>query len=80
TKMYRYYCDSFTGLSSIIDYFVRYPLKTNKATSFKNWLKVYTMVINKEHLSEEGLSTIRGIKRIININSSLSTKTGSANP
>lgn len=79
-SMYRYYCDSFAGLKPIIDYFVDYPLKTKKSVSFENWLRIYNMVINKEHLSDKGLTTIRETKRIININNSLSTKTGSANP
>ena len=66
TDMYRYYCNSFIGLRSICIYFETFPLKTKKSNSFANWLKVYKMVINKEHLTAEGLEIIRTIKKIIN--------------
>jgi hypothetical protein len=35
-NMYRYYCNTFLGLSPICDYFVSYPLKTKKAISLFN--------------------------------------------
>jgi hypothetical protein len=38
------------------------------------------MVINKEHLTKQGLDRVRAIKKIININNSLTNKTGSAKP
>jgi hypothetical protein len=38
------------------------------------------MVINKNHLTEEGLAQIRKIQKEININNSLTIKTGAAHP
>ncbi len=78
--IFRYYCNTFTGLSAIDSYFSSFPLKSKKAVSHANWLKVYKMVINKEHLTTQGLEKIRAIKKTININNSLTTKTGSAKP
>jgi hypothetical protein len=38
------------------------------------------MVLNKEHLLEKGLTSIRELSKNININNSLNRKTGSAKP
>ena len=77
-EMYRYYCDTFVGLSSLHSYFSTFPLKSKKAVSYANWLKVYQMVINKEHLTTQGLEKVRVLKKTININNSLTNKIGSA--
>lgn len=60
--MYRYYCDTFVGLAPIISYFDTFSLKTKKAVTLSNWKEVYNMVINKEHLTEEGLNKVRNLK------------------
>lgn len=78
--MFRFYCDSFVGLGPICNYFASFPLKTKKANSLANWLKVYKMVLNKEHLTEEGITKVREIKRTINITNAQNSKTGSAKP
>lgn len=78
--MYRYYCNTFIGLSPICTYFASYPLKTKKAISLLNWLKVYDMVTNGEHLTDEGLQKVRQIKCTINITTIKTSKTGSINP
>lgn len=76
--VFRYHNNTFKGLITVRDYFVAFPLKTNKAESFKHWLEVFTMVLNKEHLVPEGLERIRAIAKIVNIKNSLNNKTGSA--
>nr|QCQ69106.1 LAGLIDADG endonuclease [Powellomyces hirtus] len=78
--MYRYTNVSFSGLSAIVYYLKSFPLKSKKGASFTNWLKVYVLVLNKEHLTDKGLSEIRAIKKTININNSLCTKIGSSQP
>ena len=78
--MYRFYCDTFIGLSSVNSYFSSFPLKSKKSISYAYWFKVYKMVINKEHLTTQGLERVRTIKKTININNSLTNKTGSAKP
>ena len=77
-NVYRYSVDSFKSLEPVINYFNTYPLKTKKQISFLNWSKVYNMLLNKEHLTDEGLLKIREIKKTININNSLTRKTGSS--
>ena len=76
--VYRYGVDSFKSLNPITNYFNTYPLKSKKQISFLNWSKVYNMLLNKEHLTDKGLSKIREIKKTINVNNSLTRKTGSS--
>ena len=77
-NVYRYTVDSFVGLKTVQNYFISFPLKTKKNLSFINWCKVFNMCLNKEHLSTEGIKTIRKTAKIINVNNSLNIKTGSA--
>jgi len=79
-NVYRYFCDSFISLKTICNYFHAFPMKSKKASSFANWYKVYIMVINKEHLTPEGLEKVREIKKTINIKNMESRKTGYAKP
>lgn len=79
-NVFRYNINSVKGLQPLIHYFNIYSLKTKKLDSFLNWLKVYNMIVNKEHLTHEGLSKIREIKKIININNSFTHKIGSSSP
>lgn len=78
--VYRLTIDSFKGLISVRDYFLAFPLKSKKAISFTNWNTAYSMVLKGEHLTDSGLDQIRAIKKTINVNNSLNTKTGSAHP
>lgn len=78
--MYRFYCNSYIGLSYVNSYFSKFTLKSKKAISYANWLKVYKMVINKEHLTIQGLERIRALKKTVNLNNSLTHKIGSAKP
>lgn len=78
--VYRYQVNSFKGLIPIRNYFLIFPLKSKKLLSFKKWNEIYKMVLNKEHLLEKGLTTIRELSKNININNSLNRKTGSAKP
>jgi hypothetical protein len=65
-NVYRLTINTFTGLSSVCAYFLSFPLKTKKGVSFTNWYHIYNMVINKEHLSKEGLERVRSISKNIN--------------
>jgi len=76
--VYRYNNNTFKGLLPVRDYFLAFPLKTKKADSFKHWVDVFTMILNKEHFVPEGLGKIRAIAKIINNKNSLNNKTGSA--
>jgi hypothetical protein len=76
--VYRYNNNTFKGLLPVRDYFLAYPLKTKKADSFKHWVEIFTMILNKEHLVPERLEKIRAIAKKINNQNSLNNKTGSA--
>src|SRR5712664_3443628 len=71
TVVYRYQVNSFKGLIPIRNYFLIFPLKSQKLLSFKKWNEIYKMVLNKEHLLEKGLTSIRELSKNININNSL---------
>lgn len=78
--VYRYTNDSFKGLVSLRDYFVAFPLKTKKASSFNKWNEAYSIVLSKEHLTVEGLAIIRVMAKEINAVNSVTGSTGSAHP
>jgi hypothetical protein len=77
-SVYRYHNNTFKGLIPVRDYFLAYPLKSNKSESFKLWLEIFTMLLNKEHLVQEGLNIIRVKAKLINIKNSLNKKIGSS--
>lgn len=74
--VYRYTITGIKALNKVINYFNIYPLYTKKNISYNKWNKIYNMILNKEHLTEKGLNDIRIIKKNININNSMSNKTG----
>lgn len=57
---------SLHKLSIFIDYLNKNPLLGSKSLDFKEWLIVYKMMINKEHLTESGKLKIKTIKQGIN--------------
>ena len=78
-NIYRYTVDSFVGLNQYKIILFLFLLKLKKKDfSIINWCKVFNKCLNKEHLSTEGIKTIRKTAKIINVNNSLNIKTGSA--
>ena len=57
---------NFSKLSIILNYIKTYPLKTKKLISYNRWLKIYNLVKNKKHLTDEGLDVIRNLAKKIN--------------
>lgn len=57
---------NFSKLGTILNYLKHNPLKTKKFISYNRWLKVYSLVKNKEHLTPEGLMLIRTLVKSIN--------------
>ena len=76
-EVYRFTIDSLKGIEILIKYFNQYPLKTKKNESYKKWLKIYEMMLNKKHLTEEGFKQIKELRKFINLNNSLTHKIGS---
>lgn len=61
-----FHCSSFTKLKVIRNYFSRYELKTKKSLAFKKWCKIHDMVLDKKHLTLEGLNKIDLLTKEIN--------------
>lgn len=78
--VYRYTVTGFKPTKDVISYFKVFPLLTKKASSFQKWLEIHDIVSNKLHLSKQGLFQARILQKQININRSMTNKTGSAHP
>ncbi len=57
---------NLTKLTKILRYLKVHKLKTKKTISYINWLKVYNLVITKQHLTESGLKKINVLRKKIN--------------
>ena len=66
TNNSRYVAESLSGMSNIINYYNRYPLKTIKKEADQKWVNVYLMMKLKKHLNKEGLIEIRELASLIN--------------
>ena len=66
TQSYRYISNFLIGFPTIISYFKLFPLKTIKKEAFIKWSNIYTMMINKEHLNQEGLTKIKVLAKLVN--------------
>ena len=60
----------------VLDYFITFPLKTKKINSFCKWKKVYDLILSKQHLTIEGITTIKRISKMINTNNAMNKKIG----
>lgn len=69
--VYRYESNNTVALLNIINYFNEFPLKTIKAQAFMKWSHIRELVINKHHLTQEGLDDIRLLARSVNDKSSI---------
>lgn len=78
--VYRYTATGFKSMNDVISYFKVFPLLTKKALSFEKWSTIHNLISNKFHLTEEGLAQVRALQKQININNSMTNKTGSAHP
>ena len=77
-NVYRYTATGFKPLNDVISYFKLFPLYTKKAISIEKWCTVHNLVYNKLHLTEEGLAQVRILQKQINLNNSMTNKTGAA--
>ena len=57
---------SLNKLCFLIQYLNNYPLLTAKRNDYEDWLKVYQLMVNKNHLNEEGKLLIKTIKSNMN--------------
>jgi hypothetical protein len=73
---YRFTINSFKIIELVIIYFNKFPLKTLKLINYNKWINIYLLILDKKHLTEEGLKQIKLMKKEININNSLTKKIG----
>ena len=59
--------ESTKGVAIIIEHFSNYPLKTQKLADYKLWEQAYNLVLNKKHLTIEGLNQIVAIRASLNL-------------
>lgn len=57
---------NLSKLCKVISYFNIYSLKTKKYIDYFNWLKVYKLVVNKDHFNEDGLNRVKDLMNKIN--------------
>jgi len=57
---------SLNKLNLLIQYLNNYPLLTAKRNDFDDWLKLYHLMIDKKHLTEDGKLLIKKIKSNMN--------------
>ena len=63
---YYYGSTSFGSAKNVIEYFNKFNLQSRKHVSYLRWRKVYTLIQNREHLTDKGLIKIMRIKSLIN--------------
>ena len=59
---------SLNKLNLLIQYLINYPLLTAKRNDYEDWVKVFQLMEEKKHLSEDGKLLIKEIKNNINRN------------
>lgn len=53
------------GVTSIVNYFIKYPLFSSKYLNYLDWLDAYyILIINKEHIGVNKLKTYEKVKLI----------------
>jgi len=57
---------SLDRLSTLIGYLKTYPLLTAKRNDYEDWLKIYLLIKENKHLTEEGKLLIKNIKSNMN--------------
>ena len=71
----QYLVQSIDDLAKIINHFDRYPLITQKLADYLLFKQVFNLMLERKHLTMEGLRRIVGIKASINLGLSEQLKT-----
>lgn len=61
-----YYTVNLSSCEIIVNYFSKFPLKTNKKLSFKKWKIIYEAIKNKQHLMPEQREQLSILSKTIN--------------
>jgi hypothetical protein len=65
-EAYEFRVDTVKELKVLINHFDRYSLKTQKLGDYMLFKQAVNLIIDKEHLTKEGLNKILAIKASIN--------------
>lgn len=57
---------SKVSLNIIINYFNNYPLYSSKFLDYKDWEQVAKLIINNQHLTDEGINTVELVRSRMN--------------
>ena len=63
---YRFAITNINKLALIIEYFNVYALRSKKQFSFAKWKVIYNYVLNKQHLTPEGMENLKELSKLIN--------------
>lgn len=74
--MHRIESNSLLKVPITLKYIDVYNLKSKKKESYNKWKNIYYMVLDKQHLNQEGLNNIKILSKEINLITSVTRKTG----
>lgn len=66
TDCFYYSSVNFNSAYLYINYLDKYHLQSSKIISFNKWRSVYLMIMNRKHLTQEGIDQIKKIKLTLN--------------
>lgn len=66
TDCYYYSSVNFNSAYQFISYLDKYHLQSSKIVSFNKWRSVYLMIMDRKHLTQEGINNIKKIKLTLN--------------
>ena len=64
---YYYGSTSFGAARNVINYFNKFNLQSRKHVNYLKWRKVYTLIQDKQHLTDKGLLEILSLKGSLNL-------------
>jgi hypothetical protein len=79
SEAYQFRVDSIKDLRVLINHFDRYPLITQKFADYELFKQAFHLILNKQHLTNEGLRKIVAIKASINKGLSVELQTAFPN-
>ncbi len=65
-NFYTYVLDGLKNVALLFSYFDRFPLKSQKAKSYKKWVSLYYSLKNKDHLKSRKRARMSALSRKIN--------------
>ena len=67
SDLYEFKVSSIKDTSAIINHFDNYPLITQKFADYQLFKQAYDVIINKNHLTKEGLAKLVSLKASMNL-------------